>query len=93
MCDGVPDDTHGVDAWMDIERTLQELARNACVGEERSGFRSYGCDYDDVEQCHASIYGNLTGRTLPYNENRKEGVVPKEFARALSSGANFCRGY
>jgi membrane-bound lytic murein transglycosylase MltF len=29
-----PDDKHGPDAWMDIERTLQELAQNACVGEE-----------------------------------------------------------
>jgi hypothetical protein len=60
VCDETPDDKHGTDAWMDIERTLQELAQNACVGEERSGFRSYGYDYDDVKDCHASMYGDLS---------------------------------
>jgi hypothetical protein len=65
MCEEAPDGARSVDAYMDIERTLRELARNVCVGVEQSGFRSYGYDFDDVEDCHASIYGNLTERTLP----------------------------
>jgi hypothetical protein len=44
---------------MDIERTLQELAQNACVGEELSGFYSYGYNCEDVDDYHASTYGDL----------------------------------
>jgi dUTPase len=86
VCDEVPNDERQADAWMDIERTLQDLARNACVGEERSGFRSYGYDYDDVKDCHASMYGCLSERTLPYSGDRKDGVVPMEFVRAPRLG-------
>jgi dUTPase len=43
-------------------------------------------DFDDVRDCHASIYGDLRERSLPYSENRKEGVVPKEFVRAPRLG-------
>jgi hypothetical protein len=71
---------------MDMERTLHELAQNPCVGEERSGYYSYGYDFDDVQDCHVSTYGDLSERSLPYSENRKEGVVPKEFARAPRLG-------
>jgi hypothetical protein len=59
LCEEAPDGGPCADAYVDIERTLRELARNACVGEERSGYRSYGYDFEDVEDCHASIYGDL----------------------------------
>jgi hypothetical protein len=56
-------------AHMDVERTLQELARTACVDLERSGYYTYGYNYDDVEDCHAAIYGDLDRRRLPYSGN------------------------
>jgi hypothetical protein len=67
-------------AYVDMERTLQELARNACVGLERKGYYTYGYNYDDVEDCQA-IYGDLDRRRLPYSEDRTEGAVPREFVR------------
>jgi hypothetical protein len=69
------------DAHVDMERTLHELAENACVGLERSGYFTYGYNFDDVEDCHAAIYGDLDRRRLPYSENRMEGAVPLEFVR------------
>jgi hypothetical protein len=37
VCEEAPDDPMVADAYVDIERTLQELAQNACVGVERTG--------------------------------------------------------
>jgi hypothetical protein len=68
-------------AYVDMERTLQELAQNACVGFERSGYFTYGYNFDDVEDCHAARYRDLDRRRLPYSENRTEGAVPLEFVR------------
>jgi hypothetical protein len=84
-------DAQGKDAHVDIERTLQELAQIACCGEERNGYFTHGCDFDDVADCHASMCGNLTGRRIPYSEDMKEGSVPKEFVRARQMG-NLCVG-
>jgi hypothetical protein len=64
MCEEAPDDPMVKDAHMDMERTLQELAQNACVGLERSGYFTYGYNFEDVEDCHASMYGNLTRRRV-----------------------------
>jgi hypothetical protein len=86
MCAEAPDDPMVTDTRMDMERTLQELAQNACVGMERTGYFTYGYNYDDVEDCHASIYGNLIGRRAPYNENKREGAVPTEFVCARRAG-------
>jgi dUTPase len=68
-------------AYMDMERILQELAQNACVGLERSGYYTYSYNYDDVGDCHAEIYGDLDRRHLPYSQNRTEGAVPMEVLR------------
>jgi hypothetical protein len=62
---GEAEDGPGARAYMDTERALQELARNACVGLERSGYYTYGYIYDDVGDCHAGIYGDLDHRHLP----------------------------
>jgi hypothetical protein len=86
VCEDAPDDSMVKDAHMDIERTLQELAQNACIGMDRNGYLTYGYIYEDVEDCHASIYGNLTSRRVPYSENKKEGAVPLEFVRARRAG-------
>jgi hypothetical protein len=74
------------DACVDMERTFQELAQNACVGPERSGYFTYRCNFDDVEDSHAAIYGDLDKRRLPYSENRMEGAVPLEFVRIPRAG-------
>jgi dUTPase len=66
---------------VDMERTLQELARNARVGLERSGYYTYGYNYDDVGDCHADICGDLDRRHLPYSQNRTEGAVSMEVIR------------
>jgi hypothetical protein len=86
MCEDAPDDAMVQDAYVDIERTLQELAQNACVGMERTVCFSYGYNFEDIADCHASMYGNLTSRRVPYSENKKEGVVPTEFAHARRVG-------
>jgi hypothetical protein len=86
VCEESPDDCRDKDAYVDIERTLQELAQIACCGEERNRFFTNGCDFDDVSDCRASIYGNLTGQRIPYSEDKKEGVVPTEFVRARRVG-------
>jgi hypothetical protein len=48
VCEEAPDDSRDKDAYMDIGRTLQELAQIACCGEERNGYFAHGCDLDDV---------------------------------------------
>jgi hypothetical protein len=73
-------------AYMDMERTLQELAQNVCVGLERSGYHTYSCNYDDVGDCRAEIYGDLDRRHLPYSQNRTEGAVPMELIRVPRVG-------
>jgi hypothetical protein len=39
-----------------------------------------------VSDCRASIYGNLTGRRIPYSEGEKEGAVSTEYVRARHVG-------
>jgi hypothetical protein len=78
---GEAENEPGSHAYMDIGRTLQELARSACVGVERSGYYTYGCNCDDVGDCHAEIYGDLDRQHLPYRQNRTEGTVPIEVLR------------
>jgi hypothetical protein len=56
LCEKTPDGFIAKDAYVDMERTLQELARNACVGMERAGYFTYGYNFEDVEDCHASIW-------------------------------------
>jgi hypothetical protein len=86
VCEELPGDSRDKDACVDIERTLQDLAHFACCGEERNGHFTHGYDFDDVTDCRASIYGNLTGRRIPYNEDEEEGAVPTEFVRARRMG-------
>jgi hypothetical protein len=82
LCEDAQDGSATKDACVDVERTLRELAQNACVGLERSGYFTYGYNFEDVGDCHASIYRNLTRRRVPYSENKKEGAVPREFVCA-----------
>jgi dUTPase len=60
-----------------------ELSR---IGFERSGYYTYGYNYDDVGDCHAEIYGDLDRRHLPYSQNRTEGTVPMEVLRVPRVG-------
>jgi hypothetical protein len=48
VCEEPPDDCRDKDAYVDIERTLQELAQIACCGEEQKGYFTHGYDFDDV---------------------------------------------
>jgi hypothetical protein len=86
MCEEAPNSLMAKDAYMDMERTLQELGQNACVCMERNGYFTYGSNFEDVEGCHASIYGNLTSRRVACSENRKEGAVPTKFVCARRVG-------
>jgi dUTPase len=86
LCEDAQNGSVAKDAYVDVERTLTELARNACVGLARSGYFIYGYSFEDAEDCQASIYGNLARRRVPYSENRKEGAVPREFVRARRVG-------
>jgi hypothetical protein len=86
MCEAAPDDSMVEDAYVDMERTLQELAQNACVGMGRIGYFTYGCNFQDVADCHASMCWNLTSRRVPFSECKKEGAVSTEFARARRVG-------
>jgi hypothetical protein len=86
VCEETPDDPMVEDARVDMERTLQELAQNACVGMERTGYFTYGCNYEDGGVCHASIYANFTSRRVPYSKREKEGAVPTESVRARRAG-------
>jgi hypothetical protein len=49
----------------DIGSTLQDLAQSAMAGEEKCGYYTCGCDYDDVADCQFEIYGpQLPNSTL-----------------------------
>jgi hypothetical protein len=76
VCDETPDDKHGTDAWMDIER---------------SGFRSYGYDYDDVKDCHASMYGNLSERTYRIVRTERRAWFRRNLHAPLVWDESLCR--
>jgi hypothetical protein len=61
-----------------IGETLQELAQCAMAGVGRSGYLTYGCERDDVDECQSHIYGNLNRTTIPYSEDRTEGAIPRD---------------
>jgi hypothetical protein len=84
VCDEAPDGSPSADAYMDIERTLQELAQNACVGEERSGYYCYVYQFEDVEDCHETCVREA------YHIVRIGGRGSKGIRTRPSSGANLC---
>ena len=51
------------------------------AGVGRGGYRTYGCEHDDVDECRSQIYGNLNRTTIPYSEDRTEGAMLGEFVR------------
>jgi hypothetical protein len=52
VCVEAPDDTHGIDDYIDIEQTLHELPQSARVGEELRGLYSHGYTCEDVDDYH-----------------------------------------